>query len=143
MSTSSVPYILGISCFYHDSSATLLRGTEIVAAAQEERFSRIKFDKSFPEKAIHYCLSHAGISIENVEIIAFYEDPIIKWDRIYETQVYYQRSIFKGLGKLKKWIDSKLYVEEYFYNDFFYIFLLFPNFSIYYLNIQIVYLIFV
>ncbi len=77
--------ILGISCFYHDSAACLIKDNEVMSAAQEERFTRIKHDKSFPTNAINYCLDHAGIGINDIDIIAFYEDSELKWDRIKQT----------------------------------------------------------
>ena len=75
-------YVLGISCWYHDSAVALIRDGEIVAAAQEERFSRIKNDEKFPEKALTYCLSAAAIELQHVNAIVFYEKPILKFDRI-------------------------------------------------------------
>ena len=71
------PIILGISSFYHDSAAAILKGNEIIAAAQEERFTRKKFDKSFPKHAIENCLVEAGVNEDKVDVIAFYEDPIL------------------------------------------------------------------
>ena len=78
-------YILGISAFYHDSAACLLSDGMIVAAAQEERFSRIKQDDSFPREAIRYCLTEAGISASDVELVVFYEKPLLKFERLLET----------------------------------------------------------
>lgn len=78
-------YILGISAFYHDSAACLVRDGEIIAAAQEERFTRKKHDADFPHKAIDYCLKEAGIGIDDVAIIAFYDKPFIKLERLLET----------------------------------------------------------
>lgn len=75
-------YILGISAFYHDSAAALLKDGEIVAAAQEERFSRIKHDPDFPINAINYCLSSAKISARELDYVGFYEKPFIKFERI-------------------------------------------------------------
>ena len=78
-------YILGISCFYHDSAACLLRDGEIVAAAQEERFTRKKHDANFPYNAIKYCLRQENISPEKLNNVVFYEKPFIKFERILET----------------------------------------------------------
>ncbi len=75
-------YILGISAFYHDSAACLLRDGEIVAAAQEERFTRKKGDASFPEHAVEYCLAHAGIEPGNLSYVGFYDKPLLKFERI-------------------------------------------------------------
>ena len=72
-------YILGLSAFYHDSSACLLKDGEILAAAQEERFTRIKHDASFPFNAIDYCLQEAGIDAQQLDNVVFYEKPFIKF----------------------------------------------------------------
>lgn len=81
----SSQYILGISAFYHDSAACILLNGEIIAAAQEERFSRKKHDASFPEKAIKYCLDYAQIDLTDVAIVAFYEKPLLKFERVLEN----------------------------------------------------------
>jgi carbamoyltransferase len=78
-------YILGISAFYHDSAAALLCNGEIVAAAQEERFTRQKHDARFPSNAIAFCLASAGITARDLRAVAFYERPLVKWDRLLET----------------------------------------------------------
>ena len=80
-------YILGISAYYHDSAACLLRDGEIVAAAQEERFTRKKGDAAFPRQAIDYCLKMAGIDISAVEFVGFYDKPLLKFERILETHL--------------------------------------------------------
>ena len=77
--------ILGISAFYHDSAAALVVNGKIVAAAQEERFSRVKHDASFPSQAIEYCLREAGLRAEKIDYVAFYEKPLVKFERILET----------------------------------------------------------
>ena len=74
--------ILGVSCFYHDAAAALLRDGEIVAAGLEERFTRRKHDFSFPQNAICFCLQDAGISSADVDAIAFYDKPFVKFERI-------------------------------------------------------------
>ena len=79
--------ILGISAFYHDSAAALIIDGEIIAAAQEERFTRKKHDPSYPVKAINYCLSEAGLSLAQVDHIAFYDKPFLKFERLLETYV--------------------------------------------------------
>src|SRR6187431_319937 len=79
--------ILGISAFYHDSAAALLRDGEIVAAAQEERFSRRKHDDRFPRRSVQFCLETAGIRASDVDLIAFYEKPLLKFERLVETYV--------------------------------------------------------
>jgi carbamoyltransferase len=74
-------YILGISAFYHDSAACLVRDGEIIAAAQEERFTRKKHDSAFPDNAINYCLQEAGISQYQISFIVFYDKPFLKFQR--------------------------------------------------------------
>ena len=76
--------ILGISAFYHDSAATLVVDGDIVSAAQEERFSRVKHDNAFPQKSIEFCLSHSGIEIEDLDHVVYYENPQLKSSRIKE-----------------------------------------------------------
>ena len=82
-------YILGISAFYHDSAAALIKGENILAAAQEERFTRKKHDHAFPKNAIHYCLQEADITIDQLAAVVFYDKPILKFDRILETYLAY------------------------------------------------------
>ena len=82
-------YILGISAFYHDSSACLVKNGVVVAAAQEERFTRIKHDYSFPKSAISFCLDFENIQASHLDIIAFYEKPLLKFERILETYISY------------------------------------------------------
>jgi carbamoyltransferase len=78
-------YVLGISCYYHDSGAALVCDGELVAAAEEERFNRIKHYSDFPKHAVDYCLAEAGITIADVDYITFYEKPLVKFNRILET----------------------------------------------------------
>ncbi|HXD52553.1 MAG TPA: carbamoyltransferase N-terminal domain-containing protein, partial [Burkholderiales bacterium] len=78
-------YILGISAFYHDSAAALLCDGKIVAAAQEERFSRKKHDSRFPKEAVSYCLKQAGIDAARVGHVTFYDKPFLKFERLLET----------------------------------------------------------
>ena len=80
-------YILGISCFYHDSAATILKNGEIIACAQEERFSRIKHDSKFPFKSIEFCLDFCKIKLSEIDEIVFYEKPLIKFERLLETYI--------------------------------------------------------
>ena len=110
---SESTYILGISCYYHDAAACLLRDGEIVAAASEERFSRIKHDSEFPHHAIRYCLSEAGISEDQLEIVAFYDKPFLKFERILETYLaYVPRGLFSFLKALPLWIKKKLWIPD-------------------------------
>src|SRR5262250_2077249 len=81
--------ILGISAFYHDSAACLVRDGAIVSAAQEERFTRKKHDASFPKHAVDYCLRAGGITVNEVDFVAFYEKPFVKFDRILHSYLAY------------------------------------------------------
>ena len=78
-------YILGLSAFYHDSAACLVRDGEIVAAAQEERFTRVKHDPNFPANAVRYCLQEAGIGVRDLHCIGFYDKPLLTFERLLET----------------------------------------------------------
>jgi len=82
---NKMSYILGISAYYHDAAAALIKDGEIIAAAQEERFTRIKNDASFPANAIRYCLQQAGILLCDISTIIYYEKPYLKFERIFDT----------------------------------------------------------
>ncbi len=101
--------ILGISAFYHDSAACLLRDGNIVAAAQEERFTRVKHDPSFPQEAVAYCLKEAGIEIGDVDYVAFYDKPFLKFERLLMT---YLATVPKGIRsfiqQMPPWLKEKL-----------------------------------
>ena len=105
--------ILGISAFYHDSAAVLLIDGEIVAAAQEERFSRIKNDPGFPTKAVDYCLSEAGLTAADLDHVGFYDKPFLKFERLLETYVATAplgiRSFFKAIPI---WLQQKLHLPR-------------------------------
>lgn len=106
-------YILGISAFYHDSAAALVRDGEIIAAAQEERFTRIKHDYNFPENAVDYCLNEAGIKPQDLEFAAFYEKPLIKFERILESYLAYAPlGITSFLKAMPLWIKQKLWIPD-------------------------------
>ncbi len=113
MGTKTVTYILGISAFYHDSAACLLKDGDIVAAAQEERFTRKKHDAAFPRQAIGYCLREAGITMAQVHYVAFYEKPFIKFERLLMTYLTYAP---RGLGSFLKampvWLKEKIFIKE-------------------------------
>lgn len=102
-------HILGISAFYHDSAAALLRDGEIIAAAQEERFTRRKHDAGFPRNAVAFCLRHARVQASDLEAVAFYERPLIKWDRLLETSLGFAP---RGFGLFHEampiWAELKL-----------------------------------
>ena len=82
--------ILGISAFYHDSAAALVKDGQVVAAAQEERFTRKKFDEGFPHQAIDYCLEHAGLRLRDLDNVVFYDKPFLKFERLLETYLAYR-----------------------------------------------------
>jgi carbamoyltransferase len=114
MTISKSDYVLGLSCFYHDSAAVLLKKGVIVAAAQEERFSRKRHDEGFPYQAVAYCLRSAGIGIQDVGLVAFYDKPFVKFfDRILET---YLSIAPRGLKSFKMalpvWMGSKLWMRN-------------------------------
>ena len=105
--------ILGISAFYHDSAACLVRDGEIIAAAQEERFTRKKHDFSFPVNAINYCLEAGGIKGEALDYVAFYDKPFIKFERILETYIAFAPSgIQSFIMAIPLWIKQKLWMKE-------------------------------
>ena len=104
-------YILGISCYYHDSSAALLKDGIIVAAAQEERFTRKKHDTSFPINAIKYCLQSQNITINDIEHIGFYEKPLLKFERVLSQHLEtFPKSLKTFLSSMPSWINEKLRV---------------------------------
>ena len=106
-------HILGISAFYHDSAACLLRDGDIIAAAQEERFTRRKGDPEFPAKSVEYCLREAGIGLDEVELVGFYDKPLLKFDRILETYLSVAPRGFKSFLKAGPlWIKDKLYTDR-------------------------------
>ncbi len=103
-------YILGISAFYHDSAACLLKDGEIVAAVQEERFTRKKHDAGFPHHAIQYCLEEAGISASQIDNVVFYEKPFVKFERLLETYLAFAPKGFNSFAKaMPVWIKDKLF----------------------------------
>ncbi len=106
-------YILGISAYYHDSAACLVRDGEIIAAAQEERFTRIKHDHSFPTNAIRYCLKEAGISGADLDHVSFYDKPFLKFERILETYLAYAPvGIQSFLKAVPLWVRKKIWIKE-------------------------------
>ena len=92
-------YILGISAYYHDSAACMVKDGEIIAAAQEERFTRIKHDQSFPTNAIKYCMKEAGISGADLDYVSFYDKPFLQFERILDTYLAYAPT---GISSLKR-----------------------------------------
>ena len=106
-------YILGLSAFYHDSAACLVRSGHIVAAAQEERFTRKKHDAGFPKNAVEYCLREGKIGVERVDYVAFYEKPFLKFDRLLHSYLAYAPSgIRTFLMAIPLWIKEKIWMKE-------------------------------
>src|SRR5881396_1023918 len=105
--------ILGISAFYHDSAAALLVDGRIVAAAQEERFTRKKQDASFPIHAIAYCLDECGIKLDDIDYVAFYEKPFLKFERLLETYVAFAPRGFRSFAMaIPLWMREKLFQKD-------------------------------
>lgn len=105
--------ILGISAFYHDSAAALVVDGQIVAAAQEERFTRIKHDYNFPFKAIEYCLVEAAIGAEDLDAVVFYDKPLLKFERLMESYLAYApRGLRSFMMALPLWLNQKLFVPR-------------------------------
>ncbi len=105
--------ILGISAFYHDSAAALIVDGQIVAAAQEERFTRKKHDASFPENAIAYCLSEAGLAPEDLDYVGFYDKPLVKFERLLETYLAFSPAGLKSwLTLLPNWLKTRLHLPR-------------------------------
>src|ERR1700678_4549563 len=105
--------ILGVSAFYHDSAATLVIDGEIEAAAQEEGFTRKKYDESFPFQAIQYCLKQAGISAAELDYVGFYDKPFLKFQRLLETYISYAPQGFASFRKaMPLWLNTKLHLTR-------------------------------
>jgi len=113
-----VSYILGISAYYHDSSASLLKNGKIVAAVQEERFTRIKHDFSFPKKCIHYLLDEEQIKLDDIDYIVFYEKPFLKFERLLETYLAFAPKGFKSFAaSIPVWLREKLFQKNNIYQE--------------------------
>jgi len=106
-------YILGISAYYHDSAACLVRDGVIVAAAQEERFTRVKHDQAFPKNAVDFCLKQAGISVKDLTYVSFYDKPWIKFERLLETYLAFAPSGLRSyLKAMPLWLKEKLWMGD-------------------------------
>lgn len=106
-------YILGISAFYHDAAAAILRDGQIIAAAQEERFTRKKHDPAFPANAVRYCLQEAGLSIDQLDALAFYDKPMLKFERLLETyHAFAPRGIRSFLTGMPVWLKEKMFLKR-------------------------------
>jgi carbamoyltransferase len=113
MSASKPVYLLGLACFYHDSSACVLKDGVVVAAAQEERFTRIKHDENFPVESIHYCLAAAGITLDQLSGVCFYEKPLWKFERLLLTYIQeWPRGFGSFLKAMRAWLSKKLWMEH-------------------------------
>lgn len=105
--------IVGISAYYHDSAAALIRDGKIVAAAQEERFTRKKHDSGFPHRALQYCLSEAGVALADVDHVAFYDKPFLKFERLLETYFAFAPLGFRSFRKaMPIWLREKLFLKD-------------------------------
>jgi carbamoyltransferase len=105
--------ILGISAFYHDSAAAIVSGGEIIAAAQEERFTRKKHDPGFPVNAVRFCLDHSGVSLDELDAIAFYDKPLLKFERLLDT--YYgfaPRGLRSFMAAIPVWLREKMFIKR-------------------------------
>jgi carbamoyltransferase len=111
-------YILGISAFYHDSAASLIHDETIIAAAQEERFTRIKHDASFPINSIKFCLSEKNIDLSQLDYVVFYEKPFLKFERLLETYLNFVPRGFKSFRMaMPIWIKEKLFQKDILYKN--------------------------
>src|SRR5204863_4541058 len=106
-------HVLGISAYYHDSAAALLRDGHVAAAAQEERFTRKKHDQSFPHHAIRACLEQAGLRASQVDCVAFYDKPFLKFERLLETYLAFAPRGFESFrSALPVWVKEKLFQKR-------------------------------
>src|SRR5262244_2355787 len=112
-------YILGVSAYYHDSAACLVRDGEIVAAAQEERFTRKKHYAGFPHKAVHYCLREGDISLTDLGFLVFYDKPLVKFERLLETYLgFAPKGIQSFLAAMPVWMKEKLLLKSLLVKEF-------------------------
>jgi carbamoyltransferase len=106
-------YILGISAYYHDSAAALIHNGEIIAAAQEERFTRKKHDPSFPANAIHFCLDFAGITLAELDVVVFYDKPFLTFERLLETYyAFAPRGVTSFFSTMPTWLKEKIFLKK-------------------------------
>ena len=110
--------ILGISCFYHDSAATIIIDNEIMASVQEERFTRKKHTPDFPLNSIKYCLEETGLKIEELDAIVFYDKPIIKFERLLSTfYAVAPRGLIPFLKSIPVWLNEKLFLKKLIFDN--------------------------
>ena len=106
-------FTLGISCYYHDSAAAVLKDGNVLAAVEEERFSRVKFDDSFPKLAIDWCLKKSGIKISDIDFVAFYDKPVLKFERLLDNYLgVAPRGLGSFLDVIPKWIHKRLWIKD-------------------------------
>ena len=106
-------YNLGISCYYHDSAAALLKDGHVIAAVEEERFSRKKFDDDFPKMAIEWCLKEAKITPSEIDSIAFYDKPVLKFERLLDNYIAVApRGLYSFIDTIPKWIHKRLWIKD-------------------------------
>ena len=104
---------LGISCYYHDSAAALLKNGHVIAAVEEERFSRKKFDDDFPKMAIEWCLKEANITPEQIDSVAFYDKPVLKFERLLDNYIAVApRGLYSFLNTIPKWLHKRLWIKN-------------------------------
>ena len=109
--------ILGISAFYHDSAAALVMDGNVIAAAQEERFTRIKHTAVFPSNAIKFCLEHSGCSIDELDAVVFYDKPLLKFERLLETYyTFAPKGLFQFLTAMPVWLKEKMFIKKLIYD---------------------------
>ncbi|MFT6338788.1 MAG: carbamoyltransferase, partial [Halioglobus sp.] len=105
--------ILGISAYYHDSAAAIVVDGEIIAAAQEERFTRIKHDPSFPANAVKYCLEQTGLKIDELDAFVFYDKPFLKFERLLQTYYGFSpRGLQSFIKAVPIWVKEKLFLKK-------------------------------
>jgi carbamoyltransferase len=104
--------ILGISAFYHDSAASIIQDGKIIAAAQEERFTRKKHDPGFPANAIKFCLEYSGLELKDLDAIVFYDKPLLKFERLLETYyAFAPKGLRSFITSIPVWIKEKMFLS--------------------------------
>lgn len=110
--------ILGLSCFYHDSAAAIIKDGKIIAATQEERFTRVKHDLSFPHNSIKYCLKTVDKDLHEIDYVVFYEKPLLKFERLLETYLHFAPNGYKSfVASMPMWLKEKIYQKQIIFNE--------------------------
>jgi carbamoyltransferase len=113
-----VSIILGLSCFYHDSAAAIIKDGKIIAATQEERFTRVKHDFSFPHNSIKYCLKTVDKDLHEIDHVIFYEKPLLKFERLLETYLHFTPNGYKSfVASMPMWLKEKIYQKQIIFNE--------------------------